>query len=190
MIFPDHFQTDRLQFRRLQITDAPTIRGLSGLWEIASMTAGVPFPYPEGAAEDFIAFDARQRAAKRSSTFALTLDGALIGLMGLDHRAEDDTGAVQWEFGYWLGKPWWGRGYTTEAGRRVLRHAADDLGLTAIHSSCFEDNPASQRVLEKLGFREESRGVAPSRARQCDVPTVFLCLPLAPRPRLDIPSSA
>lgn len=181
MNFPDHLQTDRLQLRRLRVADAPVIRALSGIWEIAGMTAGVPFPYPAGAAEDFIAFDARQREAKQSSTFAMTLDGALIGLMGLDRRVDEDTGAVQWELGYWLGMPWWRQGYTTEAGRRVLQHAADDLGLAVIHSSCFEDNPASHHVLEKLGFREESRGLAPSRARQSDVPTIFLSLPLARR---------
>lgn len=173
--------TDRLVLRRPHMADAASLRALSGVWDVARMTAGIPYPYPEGAAEAFIAADAERRQAQQSSTFAVTRDGALIGLMGLDRRADGATGAAQWEFGYWLGMPWWGNGYTTEAGRGVLRHAADDLGLTMIHASCFADNPASRHVLKKLGFRDLYRGIAPSRARQADVPTHFLSLPLTPR---------
>lgn len=144
------------------------------------MTAGVPFPYPEGGAEAFLAHDADLRQAARSSTFAITLDGALIGLTGLTLLTKGETGAEQWDFGYWLGVRWWGRGLTTEAGRAVLAHGANDLGLATLHSSCFVDNPASQRVLAKLGFAETGRGEAGSVARGANAPTIFYSLTLPP----------
>ena len=80
-------------------------------------------------------------------------DDALIGGCGFDsfqvgksHRAE---------VGYWLAKPLWGRGIMTAVVRRVCRHAFEEFGLVKITAHVFSHNPASARVLEKCGFREE-----------------------------------
>jgi RimJ/RimL family protein N-acetyltransferase len=56
------------------------------------------------------------------------------------------------ELGYWLGRDYWGKGYATEAGRRVIRHAFEDLGSKAVWCCYYEGNERSKRVQEKLGF--------------------------------------
>lgn len=75
-----------------------------------------------------------------------------IGLLfpGSSHFA---IGASDAEVGYWIGAPWWGLGLIPEAVEALARHAFDDLGLTALWASCFVENTASRRVLEKCGFR-------------------------------------
>lgn len=59
------------------------------------------------------------------------------------------------ELGYWIGKPYWGRGYCTEAARAIVRYGFDDLHLHRIHSSHFASNPASGRVMQKIGMTRE-----------------------------------
>jgi [ribosomal protein S5]-alanine N-acetyltransferase len=57
--------------------------------------------------------------------------------------------------GYWIGKPYWGRGFCTEAARAVLRYAFTELGLNRVHAYHFHHNPASGRVLQKIGMTHE-----------------------------------
>ena len=57
--------------------------------------------------------------------------------------------------GYWVGKPFWGRGYCTEAGRAVLEYAFRQLGLLRVHACFFARNPASGKVMKKLGMQPE-----------------------------------
>ena len=57
-----------------------------------------------------------------------------------------------WEIGYWIGKPWWGKGFATELGRGLVDFAAQEFGAGQIIAGHYDDNPASGRVLEKLGF--------------------------------------
>ena len=56
------------------------------------------------------------------------------------------------ELGYWLGKPFWGKGYMPEAARKIIRHAFEELGITTIWCGYYEGNYKSKRVQEKLGF--------------------------------------
>ncbi len=56
------------------------------------------------------------------------------------------------ELGYWIGKPFWGRGYVTEATRELIRHAFEDLGMNTVWCGYYEGNLKSRRVQEKLGF--------------------------------------
>lgn len=56
------------------------------------------------------------------------------------------------ELGYWLGKPFWGRGYMPEAVREILRHAFEDLGMNAVWCGYYDGNQKSKRVQEKVGF--------------------------------------
>lgn len=86
--------------------------------------------------------------------------GAMIGMAGL---GPDDDGRCA-ELGYWLGRRYWGHGYATEAAAAVVRHALRTLGLPALTSAYFTDNPRSARVLGKLGFFETRRGERPCRA--------------------------
>lgn len=90
-------------------------------------------------------------------TYAVTLRGTdrPVGCVGLLFPADSHfaIGGSEAEVGYWLGRPWWGRGLIPEAVGELARHAFEELGLTALWASCFVDNAASRRVLEKCGFR-------------------------------------
>ena len=127
--------------------DAPRVRLLAGEREVAEATAQIPHPYPDGAAEAWIASQTRS-ASERSYAITLSEDGLLIGAIGLRPVA-DEYG----NFGYWVGRPYWGRGYATLATRALIAvgfHCLDVDELTAWH---LARNAASGRVLEKCGFR-------------------------------------
>jgi RimJ/RimL family protein N-acetyltransferase len=85
-------------------------------------------------------------------------DGLFLGCCGL-HPADG------FEFGYWLGKPFWGRGYATEAAHRLVLFAFEELGQETVHAGWFFDNPASGHVLAKLGARHNGSQMRDSRAR-------------------------
>ena len=74
-----------------------------------------------------------------------------------------------YEFGYWLGKPFWGQGYATEAARRLAQFAFEELGLESLHAGWFHDNPASGHVLAKLGARHNGSQMRDCRARGMQV---------------------
>jgi RimJ/RimL family protein N-acetyltransferase len=137
-------KTERLVLRALCQRDVPAIVQLAGDRRVAENTARIPHPYPADEAEQFVAQANRQND---STTFAITLDGALIGACGIDVRQD---GA---ELGYWLGVPFWGCGYATEAVRAAIDYAFSELGHEVLHSGARVSNPASRRVLEKCGFQ-------------------------------------
>jgi RimJ/RimL family protein N-acetyltransferase len=108
--------------------------------------ARAPWPYTPENAREFVS----RPQDPRYPGFLIELPGAsgrqVIGCIGLADRGEDV------ELGYWLARPWWGHGYGTEAGRGVLT-IARLLGHRRLAAAHFVDNPASGRVLRKLGFR-------------------------------------
>ncbi len=89
--------------------------------------------------------------------YAITIkpDDAAVGSIGLAIGAASNLGLPpdEAEIGYWIGVPFWGRGYTPEATREVMRHAFDDLGITTLWCGYFDGNDQSRRVGEKCGFR-------------------------------------
>ena len=137
-------KTDRLVLRAPSMSDVPTMMALVGDRRVAENTARIPHPYTAADAEGLLA-SVNQMGSE--TVFALELDGALIGMSGLDPR----TDGV--ELGYWLGVPFWGRGYATEAVRAVIDYAFGELGHDVLHSGARVSNPASRRVLEKCGFQ-------------------------------------
>ncbi len=82
-------------------------------------------------------------------------------LIGVTGYLPDDAGAA--EVGYWIGKPWWGHGFATEAAEAMIKYCFNAAKLARVTCSHFVDNPASQRVITKLGFQL----VGPARA-YCD----------------------
>lgn len=142
--------TERLILRPFTADDAPAVQTLASAREIAASTLLIPHPYPEGAAAAWIA---KQGEQADNHSFAVTLrdGGAVAGALGLHVNRDHDRAEV----GYWIGVPYWGRGYATEAARAVVGFAFETLHLNRVFALHFTTNPASGRVLEKLGMQHE-----------------------------------
>lgn len=145
--------TERLVLRALVPADAPAVQHLAGAREVADTTLNIPHPYEDGMAETWIAERAEAYARGEGVAFAIAAreDGALIGAIGLTLNRR----FFRAEMGYWLGVPYWNRGYATEAARAMLRFGFETIGAHRIHAARFSRNPASGRVLEKIGMRCE-----------------------------------
>ncbi len=143
-------QTQRLLLRPFVLGDAPQVQKLAGTWEIADMTLSLPYPYEDRMAEKWIKTHSPGFREGSQVIFAVVIHetNTLCGAIGLGINRENSRA----EIGYWIGKPYWGKGYCTEATKEVLRYAFEDLGLNRIHSSHFSRNPASGRVMQKIGM--------------------------------------
>jgi len=141
-------ETERLLLRPLEASDISRLVPLIGDYEVAKNLSRVPYPYSEDQAREFLEKAALERARGESYAFAATLktDGVLIGGCGV-HLKDDGM----FEIGYWLGKPYWGRGYASEAARRLAGFAFAELKAPVLKARYFHDNPASGHVLKKLG---------------------------------------
>ena len=147
-------RTQRLLLRPGWAEDAPALARAIGDEAIVRNLATAPWPYGEAEAQAFL-------AAPRDTvlpTFLLCRRSAaapeLIGAAGLGRAP---SGGV--ELGYWIARAHWGQGYATEAARQLVE-IARTLRLERLEASHFLDNPASGRVLEKLGFLPTGRIVA------------------------------
>ena len=146
-------QTVRLILRPFNLSDAPEVQRLAGHRDVAAKTLLIPHPYPDGAAEEWIATHPAALERGESMVFAIVLKetGALCGAMGLELKAQHQRA----EIGYWIGTEYWGMGICTEAGMAVLKRGFETLGLHRIYAGHFGSNPASGRVLQKLGMKYE-----------------------------------
>lgn len=108
------------------------------------MTGTIPHPYSEQMAAEWLASAIE---GEEGVVFMIERGDRLIGCTG--YRAFDTDHA---ELGYWIGKPYWGHGYATEAVGALIAHAFDADGFAYLKAGHFADNPASERVLRKLGF--------------------------------------
>lgn len=137
-------RTARLVLRAPSHRDVTAMVALAGDRRVAENTARIPHPYTAADAAGLLA-SVNQTAGE--TVFAIELDSALIGMCGLDPRQD------RIELGYWLGVPFWGRGYATEAARALIDYAFSTLGHEVLLSGARVSNPASRRVLEKCGFQ-------------------------------------
>ena len=126
------------------------------------MTARIPLPYTADEAADWIASIGPDEFVR-----AVVLDGELIGATGY---YPGERGAA--EIGYWIGRPWWGQGFATEAAEALVRHTFGSQGFRRLTCCHFVDNPRSARVIEKLGFRVTGSCSAYSEARRRDIATI------------------
>ncbi len=167
-------RTPRLLLRPGFPEDAPALASAIADQAIARNLATVPWPYRMRDAEASLA-SPRDPVLPALLIFERTAGAPrLVGACGLGRRP---SGAV--EMGYWIARRLWGRGLATEAGSALI-DISRALGLARLEASHFLDNPASGRVLEKLGF-EPSGIVAPrmSCARSTDAPARLMRLTLA-----------
>jgi RimJ/RimL family protein N-acetyltransferase len=146
---------DQVHLSEFRASDKPALIQHLNDRDIYDRTLRIPFPYTDAAADEWLALVAKITEQQgRLVHFAIrSADDSLIGGCGFDgfqvgesHRAE---------VGYWLAKPLWGRGIMTAVVQSACRHAFEELGLVKITAHVFSHNPASARVLEKCGFREE-----------------------------------
>lgn len=110
----------------------------------------MPHPYALSDAEAFIE---QALASPRPTSFAIEVDGAAAGAIGL--RLYDNVERVGAELGYWLGEAYWGRGVISEALPAFTQWALKEFDLCRLHAVVYEWNPASARVLEKAGYQFE-----------------------------------
>ncbi len=150
----DHpiLETERLLLRSFVAEDAERVHDLAGAEEVARTTF-LPYPYRADHARSWIESQAADYRAGRLTNFAIVLRASdeLIGSIGL----MQEPAYQHAQLGYWLGLAYWGNGYSTEAARAVVAYGFDGLGLHRIFALHFKSNPASGRVLQKLGMTHE-----------------------------------
>jgi RimJ/RimL family protein N-acetyltransferase len=139
------------------LADAARICLLAGDFDVASMTGTIPHPYSEQQAAEWLA---SVLAGEEGVVFAIVRSGALIGCTGYRAFGEDHA-----ELGYWIGKPYWGMGYATEAVRALILHAFERGGFAYLTVGHFNDNPASARIIAKFGFTPDGREMRECAAR-------------------------
>ena len=138
-------ETERLKLRRLRMSDAPRIAHFCGDPAVGRNLAMTPLPYLPVAAEGWIMTLAARRPLGKEFVFAIELPGeGMIGAIGAHAHPEGS-----FEIGYWFSRPYWGKGFATEALKAFVSEARRLGPLEAGH---FADNPASGRVLAKGGF--------------------------------------
>jgi RimJ/RimL family protein N-acetyltransferase len=155
-------RTERLRLRTLAPRDTARIAALAGDWDVARMTARIPYPYSVELADEWIG-----GLAEGEFVRGIERGGALIGVCGY---MPDDSGSA--EIGYWIGKPWWGQGFATEAARALIAHCFAVAGFERVTCGHFVDNPASGKVIAKLGFRFIGIDQLWCEARQSEVETL------------------
>lgn len=147
----DIIKTKRLQLRALKPSDAPLFSKYADDWDIAQMTGSLPHPFPLLTAEVKVLMMLSQKRRGLALPYAVTLDGKdMIGVMDLFRRHK----TADYELGYWIARPYWGRGYAPEAARALMTEAENTLNISRFIAGVFADNPASMRVLTKIGFKK------------------------------------
>jgi RimJ/RimL family protein N-acetyltransferase len=146
--------TERLLLRPFVLADAKEVQRLAGDKAIADTTANIPYPYLNGMAEQWIATHQERFEAGELVNFAIVQreTNVLIGAISLMNLS---THHERGELGYWIGQPNWNKGYCTEAARAVLAYGFSVLELNRIHGRFIKRNPASGRVMKKIGMIPE-----------------------------------
>ena len=147
-------KTERLLLRPYHMDDAPELQRLIGERDIAATTMNIPHPYEDGMAEEFIGKQQKLFDSGEQMNLAIThrQDGFLIGGIGFNTIDRESERA---EIGYWIAKRYWGNGYCTEAAGAVLGYGFEVMGLNRIHAMHMTRNPASGRIMQKIGMKHE-----------------------------------
>jgi RimJ/RimL family protein N-acetyltransferase len=157
-------ETERLVLRAFGLNDAAEVQRLAGDMAIADTTLNIPHPYEDGMAEEWISKHQDTFVKEQGVTLAVTRksDGSLVGAISLMRSAKSH----QAELGFWIGKPYWNHGFCTEEGQAILQYAFTERALLRIHACHITRNPASGRVMAKLGMLHE--GVRRKHVRKWD----------------------
>jgi RimJ/RimL family protein N-acetyltransferase len=138
--------TGRLYLRPPVAADAEAVVAICGDWEVARRLSRVPHPYGHSHFRFFL-----EQVVVMEPTWAIVLreTNELVGVIGLSPHPDGQSA----ELGYYISRPHWGQGLATEAGQAIVRLGTEDIGYPRLTSGYHADNPASGRVLAKLGFK-------------------------------------
>lgn len=144
--------TERLILRSFTLEDAADVQRLASDPDVASTTDAIEHPYQDGTAEEWLqgCHEWFEDGERINFAVALKTDGTLIGTVALVlriHLPYKDA-----ELGYWIGKPYWNCGYATEAAKAVVAYGFHEHDIESVYAYYFKRNPASGRVLEKIGM--------------------------------------
>ena len=153
-------ETERLLLRPFEQSDAEKVEQLAGHKKVAETTLLIPHPYPKGLALTWIASHQEQASEGEAFIFAIVLKSnlELMGAMAIRVDEQHNRG----ELGYWVGVPYWGQGYCTEAANKVIEFGFEKLALNRLWASVMTNNPASIKVMRKIGLNYE--GIFPQHA--------------------------
>lgn len=153
--------TERLILRPFKAEDAPRVQLLAGEKIIADMTENIPHPYLDAMAEEWIGLHENWYKNRTAVVFAIVVreTGELIGAVSIT-QVSGQAGNL----GYWIGLPYWGQGYCTEASMRILEFGFNHYALSRIDARHLAENPASGRVITKSGFQYVRDDVSAERA--------------------------
>ncbi len=145
-------ETPRLLLRPFGLDDALVVQQLAGAKEVASTTVNIPHPYEDGMAEEWIASHEPKWEEKSAIALAITTpDDGVVGAVSLQLSLSHKRA----ELGYWVGVPYWNKGYATEASEALVGFGFSELDLNRIQSRHMARNPASGRVMQKIGMTIE-----------------------------------
>lgn len=118
----------------------------------SELTSNIPYPYRKEDAEFWFKISKEAFEKRKGFTFAIRdKNEQMIGAIGLH-----DEGSDKAEMGYWLAKPFWNKGYVTEAAKSVVDFGFKELGFNKIYATYFPHNPASGKIMQKIGMEEEA----------------------------------
>ncbi|MBE4221901.1 GNAT family N-acetyltransferase [Vibrio parahaemolyticus] len=143
-------ESERLILRPFSLSDAERVSELAGDKQISEMTANIPYPYTVSDAENWIRTHAELFLSGKGIVYAIVLKGSsdLIGAISFP-KLENGLGIL----GYWLGVPYWGSGYATEASKALISFSKNHYGLTRLKVMHLVGNERSKSVIKKLGVK-------------------------------------
>jgi len=149
--------TDRLILRPFELSDAEEVSRLCNNYNVCKGTLSLPYPYPVESALGWIPTHKENFDNDIAYEFAVTdkETGTLYGCISIMNKKGQNNG----EAGYWFGEEFWGRGYATEALACIIEFAFNYKGFHRVYARHFESNPASGRVMEKVGMLKEGRHI-------------------------------
>lgn len=162
--------TERLILRPLELSDATKIQQLAGNVDIANGTISVPHPYSDGMAGKWIGKHLAGWYSNQSAIFAITLKSnhQLVGCAGLENISKDSA-----QLGYWIGVPFWGHGYCTEAAERIKEFGFNKLNIRHLYGRHLKTVSGSENVMLKIGMKSVATLTIPSHHLSHDDITVY-----------------
>ena len=170
-------RSERLILRAWRLTDAKELFALFNNWEVVRWLSLPPWPYTLDDARSHIEEALNRRSKEAEESYAVTLNAEVIGGIGLRLRPASHLQRTAGpNFGFWIGQPYWGHGYMTEALRALTRVVFGRGPNDAIYSGAFTENLASLRVQEKAGFVRDGETMLNARPRGGEFPHVSTVL--------------